>query len=65
MELISFFIYFGFLPANIELENISFSENIDYCTNIMHDPRLEQEFYNNCNSDETNMYIMLVKNHFN
>ena len=65
MELISFFIYFGFLPANIELENISFSENIDYCTNIMHNPNLEDEFINNCSLEETNKYIMLVKNNYN
>ena len=65
MELIIFFLNFGFLPANIEFEDISFSENIDYCTNIMHDPRLEFDYYNNCNSDEANMYIMLVKKHLN
>lgn len=64
MELISFFIYFGFLPANVELKNIHFSENIDYCTNIMHNPNMEEEFYKNCNSDEVNMYVMLVKNHY-
>ena len=53
------------MTNNTELQNVSFSENIDYCTNIMHNPTLEKEFYNNCNSDEVNMYIMLVKKHLN
>lgn len=64
MELISFFVYFWFLPANVNLNDISFSENIEYCTSIMFDPSREYEFYNNCNSDEVDMYISLVKNNF-
>jgi len=65
MELLGFFLYFGFNSPKIELQNISFSENIEYCTNIMYDPSLEQEFYKNCDISEVNEYIMLVKNHFN
>ena len=65
MEILGFFLYFGFMTQNVELENISFSENIEYCTNIIHNPTLEEEFYNNCNLDETNRYIMLIKNHYN
>jgi len=65
MELISFFIYFGFMTSNPNLENISFSENIEYCTNIIHNPNLEDEFSSNCDVQETNRYIMLVKNNFN
>jgi len=65
MELLGFFLYFGFMTQNADLENISFSENIEYCTNIIHNPTLEEEFMNNCNLEETNRYIMLVKNHYN
>jgi len=61
MEIITFFVYFGFMPNNIEYQNISFSENIDYCTNIIHNPNLEDEFYLNCDLEETNEYIMIVK----
>jgi Fe2+ transport system protein B len=62
MEIISFFVYFGFMPNNIEYQNISFSENIDYCVNIIHNPNLEKEFYLNCDLEETNKYMMMVKN---
>ena len=65
MELLGFFLYFGFMTQNTDLENISFSENIDYCTNIIHNPNLEEEFMSNCDLEETNKYIMLVKNHYN
>ncbi len=65
MEIIGFFIYFGFFTSNTDLQNISFSENIDYCTNIIHNPEMEEEFYSECNLEETNKYIMLVKNHYN
>jgi hypothetical protein len=61
MEIITFFVYFGFMSNNIEYQNISFSENIDYCTNIIHNPNLEDEFYLNCDLEETNEYIMIVK----
>lgn len=65
MEMIAFYIYFSLMPTNISQEQIVFSENIDYCTNIMHNPNMVKEFYNSCNSDEVNTYIMMVKNHFN
>lgn len=65
MELIGFVIYFGLLSSNIEQENISFSENIDYCTNIIHNPNMTDQFQKSCDLDETNKYIMLVKNNFN
>jgi hypothetical protein len=61
MEIIGFFVYFGFMPSNIKHEYISFSENIDYCTNIIHDPRKENEFLQNCDLEETNRHIMIVK----
>jgi hypothetical protein len=61
METISFFIYFGVLSNDIKQENIKFSENIDYCSNIMFDPRKEDEFFGNCNLEEVNRYIMIVK----
>lgn len=64
MELLGFFLYFGFMTQNIELQNISFSENIEYCTNIIHNPNLEEEFRKNCDLEETNKYIMLVKTGF-
>ena len=60
--MIVFFVYFSFISTDIELENISFPENIEYCTNIIHDPSLENEFYLNCDLEETNKYIMIVKN---
>ena len=65
MDLMWFFVYFGFVINNTNLENIGFSENIEYCTNIIHNPDLEEEFLKNCNLKETNKYIMLVKNNFN
>jgi len=65
MELISFFIYFGFITNNPDMQDIGFSENIEFCTNIIHNPNLEEEFRNNCSLEETNRYIMLVKNNFN
>jgi hypothetical protein len=61
MEIISFVVYFGFMSSNFKYENISFNENIDYCTNIIHDPRKEDEFLKNCDLKETNNYIMIVK----
>ncbi len=30
MELLGFFVYFGFMTQNTDLQNISFSENIEY-----------------------------------
>ena len=65
MELLGFLLYFGFNSPNMDLQNISFSENIEYCTNIIHNPNLEQEFMNNCDLEETKRYIMFVKNDFN
>lgn len=67
MNLATFVLYFGLLstPINLDYENIVFSENIDYCTNIIHNPRLSEEFKSNCNLEETNNYIMMVKKNFN
>ena len=65
MELISFFIYFAFIPSTTIYENISFNENIDYCTNIIHDISREDEFLKNCDLEQTNKYIMIVKKGIN
>lgn len=62
MEIIGFYIYFSFIISDIKYENISFNENIDYCTNIIHDPRKKDEFLKNCDLEEVNKYIMIVKN---
>ncbi len=62
MDFLGFFLYFGFITSNVNLKNISFSENIEYCTSIIYNPELEEEFLNNCNLEETNKYIMSVKN---
>ena len=64
MEFLWFFLYFGFMTQNIELQNISFSENIEYCTNIIHNPTMQEQFEKKCNLEETNRYIMLVKSNF-
>jgi len=61
MGLYGFMLYFGFMTINPDLEQVSFSENIEYCTNIIHNPNLEEEFLSNCDLEETNRYIMMVK----
>ena len=63
MTLIWLLTYFGVFSQNINLQNISYAENIDYCTNIIHNPYMQDEFNKNCNLDLTNKYIMFVKNH--
>lgn len=61
MELFWFLLSVWVMFNETKTEEIAYSENIEYCTNIMYDPSMEQEFYNNCNLEETNRYIMDVK----
>jgi hypothetical protein len=61
MDIFWFFVYFGFFTSVPELQNISFSENIDYCTSILHNPNMQEEFMKECSLKQTNKYIMLVK----
>jgi hypothetical protein len=67
MNLVTFVLYFGLISTSIkpEYENIVFSENIEYCTNIIHNPEMTQEFLETCDLKQTNKYIMMVKRNFN
>jgi len=67
MSLTGFVLYFGLMTASVnpDYKNITFSENIEYCTNIIHNPNLEDEFNSVCSIKETNDYIMMVKRNFN
>lgn len=40
-------------------------ENIEYCANIIHDPRMSNQFNSECNLEQTNNYIMSVKEGIN
>ena len=61
MNFLNFIIYFGFNPEFPTTREISFSENIEYCASIMHNPNLENEFVQNCDLQKTNNYIMMTK----
>ncbi len=67
MEIISFFMYLWFTPVDnqklkYQTNNIIYNENIDYCSNIIHDPNKIQEFFKNCDLQNTNKHIMKIKN---
>ncbi len=53
------------MTQNTDLQNISFSENIEYCSNIIHNSNMQENFKKNCDLSEINRYIMLVKKYYN
>ena len=60
MELLGLLLIAGISTGDLNIEK-TYPENIDYCVNIMYNPSLEQEFYNNCDLEVVNDYILSIK----
>jgi hypothetical protein len=60
MDLLSLLLIAWISTNQIYVED-TYSENIEYCANIIYNPNLEQEFYANCNLEQVNSYIIDTK----
>ena len=62
MDFLLFFILLS-APAEPDLYvyNSFVPENIEFCANIIHNPTMSEIFEKQCNLEQTNDYIMSVK----
>jgi len=60
-----FFLFFVLLQVPIENDfyvyNSYVPENIEFCANIIHNPSMSEKFNLECDLEQTNNYIMSVK----
>ena len=60
-----FFLFFVLLQTSVEADfytyNSNVPENIEFCANIIHNPTMLEVFKKQCNLEQTNNYIMSVK----
>jgi len=62
MDFFLFFALANIAPQpDLYVYNSFVPENIEYCANIIHNPTMTEKFNLECNLEQTNNYIMSVK----
>ncbi len=60
-----FFLFFALLQIPVEEDFYAYNsyvpENVEFCANIIHNPTMIEKFNRECNLEQTNNYILSVK----